>query len=101
MAKTSKKVKNEMRKKLAAKYLVRRHELRKVVKNPKTSPDDRAAAYAALRKMPRDASATRVRNRCQVSGRARGYEGFFGLSRIALRDMALMGFLPGVRKSSW
>jgi small subunit ribosomal protein S14 len=101
MAKTSKKVKNEMRKKLTAKFLVRRHELRKIVKNPKTSTEDRTAAYAAMRKMPRDASATRVRNRCQVSGRPRGYEGFFGLSRIALRDMALMGLLPGVRKASW
>ncbi|MBV6521066.1 MAG: 30S ribosomal protein S14 [Gemmatimonadaceae bacterium] len=101
MAKTSKKAKNEMRKELSAKYLVRRRELRAIVKNPKTSADDRAKAYAAMRKMPRDASATRVRNRCQVSGRARGYEGFFGLSRIALRDMALMGLLPGVRKSSW
>lgn len=101
MAKTSKKVKNELRKKLSAKHLARRHELRKIVKNPKTSDEARAAAYAALRKLPRDSSATRVRNRCQVSGRARGYEGFFGLSRIALRDMALNGFLPGVRKSSW
>ncbi|MFN8571962.1 MAG: 30S ribosomal protein S14 [Gemmatimonadaceae bacterium] len=101
MAKTSKKVKNEMRKKLSTKHLARRNELRKVVKNPKTTDEERAAAYAAMRKLPRDSSATRVRNRCQVSGRARGYEGFFGLSRIALRDMALNGLLPGVRKSSW
>ncbi len=101
MAKTSKKVKNEMRKKLSTKHLARRNELRKIVKNPKTTDEDRAAAYAAMRKLPRDSSPTRVRNRCQVSGRARGYEGFFGLSRIALRDMALNGFLPGVRKSSW
>ena len=101
MAKTSKKVKNEMRKKLTAKFLNRRHELRAIVKNPKTTAVERAAAYAAMRKMPRDASATRIRNRCQVSGRARGYESFFGLSRIALRDMALMGLLPGVRKASW
>lgn len=101
MAKTSKKVKNEMRKKLSTKHLARRNELRKIVKNPKTTDEERAAAYAAMRKLPRDSSPTRVRNRCQVSGRARGYEGFFGLSRIALRDMALNGFLPGVRKSSW
>ncbi|MFN8580715.1 MAG: 30S ribosomal protein S14 [Gemmatimonadaceae bacterium] len=101
MAKTSKKVKNDLRKKLSTKHLARRNELRKVIKNPKTSDDDRAAAYASMRKLPRDSSPTRVRNRCQVSGRARGYEGFFGLSRIALREMALNGLLPGVRKSSW
>lgn len=101
MAKTSKIVKNERRKQLSTKHLVKRRELRAVVKNPRTTDDQRSAAYAALRRMPRDSSATRVRNRCQVTGRARGYESFFGLSRIALREMALMGLLPGVRKSSW
>ena len=101
MAKTSKIVKNEERKVIVARYAARRRELKAIISNPKTSGEDRAAAYASLRAMPRDASATRIRNRCQMSGRPRGFVAQFGLSRIAFRDMALMGLIPGVRKASW
>ena len=101
MAKTSAVVRNERRKKLAAKHFVKRQELVKIVKNPKTSPEARATAYAKIRAMPRNSSPIRIRNRCSMSGRPRGVESYFGLSRIALRDMALNGFLPGVRKASW
>ena len=101
MAKTSCVVRNERRKKLSAKYFVKRQELVAIVKSPKTTPEQRAAAYAKIRAMPRNSSPIRIRNRCSMSGRPRGVEGFFGLSRIALRDMALNGFLPGVRKASW
>jgi small subunit ribosomal protein S14 len=101
MAKTSAIVRNERRKKLAAKYAARRRELVAIVKSPKTSPEARAQAYARLRKLPRNSSRIRIRNRCSMSGRPRGFEGYFGLSRIALRDMALNGLLPGVRKASW
>jgi small subunit ribosomal protein S14 len=101
MAKTSAIVRNERRQKLAAKHFARRKELVAVVKNPKTSPEERAAAYAKLRKLPRNSSPIRIRNRCSMSGRPRGVERYFGLSRIALRDMALAGLLPGVRKASW
>ena len=101
MAKTSKIKKNEQRIAVAAKHAVRRRELKAVIKNPKSTEDQRAEAYAALRKMPRDASMTRVRNRCSVSGRARAHLRQFGMSRIAFRDMALQGFIPGVRKASW
>ena len=101
MAKTSKIVKNEERKKLVAKYAARRKALLETIKNPKTQDEERIAAYAKLRKMPRNSSRVRIRNRCSMSGRARGYEGYFGLSRIALRDMALNGLIPGVRKASW
>jgi small subunit ribosomal protein S14 len=101
MAKTSAIVRNERRKKLAAKYAAKRRELVTIVKNPKTSPEERARAYARLRKLPRNSSRIRIRNRCSMSGRPRGFEGYFGLSRIALRDMALNGLLPGVRKASW
>ena len=94
-------MRNEKRKKLTAKYAVKRRELLAIVKNPKTSEEDRANAYSKLRKLPRNSSRVRIRNRCSMSGRSRGYEGFFGLSRIALRDMALQGLLPGVRKASW
>lgn len=101
MAKTSLKVKNEERKVLTAKYREKRLALQKIVKNPKSTDEQREAAYAKLRKLPRNSSATRIRNRCSMSGRSRGYEGFFGLSRMAFRDMALQGFIPGVRKASW
>ena len=101
MAKTSAIVRNERRRKLSAKHFVKRKELVAIVKNPKTSPEDRAQAYAKLRKLPRNSAPIRIRNRCSMSGRPRGVEGYFGLSRIALRDMALAGLLPGVRKASW
>jgi small subunit ribosomal protein S14 len=101
MAKTSAVMRNEHRKELVAKHAARRRELVAIIKNPKTSPEARAQAYARLRKLPRNSSRIRVRNRCSMSGRPRGYEGFFGLSRIALREMALQGLLPGVRKASW
>lgn len=101
MAKTSSVVRNERRKKLSAQYAAKRKALVAIIKNPKTSTEDRLAAYAKLRRLPRNSARIRVRNRCSMSGRPRGYEGFFGLSRIALRDMALNGLLPGVRKASW
>ena len=101
MAKTSCVMRNEKRKKLTAKYAVRRRELVAAVKNPKTSPEARLQAYGKLRKLPRNSSRIRIRNRCSMTGRPRGVESYFGLSRIALRDMALNGLLPGVRKASW
>jgi len=101
MAKTSKLARNAQRKELVARYAERRAALRAIIKNPNTSPDARAEAYAKLRKLPRDSSATRIRNRCNMSGRPRAYLRQFGLSRIALRDMALNGLIPGVRKASW
>ncbi|MEU4118458.1 30S ribosomal protein S14 [Kitasatospora sp. NPDC028055] len=69
--------------------------------SPATSPEDRLAAQAELQRQPRDASATRVRNRDAVDGRPRGYLRAFGLSRIGVRQQAHAGFLPGVRKASW
>ena len=101
MAKTSKIVKNNRRKVLLERYAERRAELIVVIKDPEASYEDKREAYAAIAKMPRDASATRYRNRCNVSGRPRAYFRKFGLSRIALRDMAHRGELPGVRKASW
>jgi small subunit ribosomal protein S14 len=101
MAKTSKIKKNEQRLELVAKYAARRRELKAIIKSPSSTDEQRADAYAALRKMPRDASMTRVRNRCSMSGRPRGHVRQFGLSRIAFREMALSGLIPGVRKASW
>ena len=101
MAKTSKIGKNEERKVLVARYAEKRRALLATIKNPKTTSEERAAAYSKLRSLPRNTSRVRIRNRCSMTGRARGYEGYFGLSRIALRDMALNGLIPGVRKASW
>ncbi len=101
MAKTSKVAKNKQRRETVARYAARRAELKATIRNPKTSPEQRAEAYAALRAMPRDASATRIRNRCAMTGRPRAYLRQFGLSRVTFREMALAGLIPGVRKASW
>jgi small subunit ribosomal protein S14 len=101
MAKTSKIAKNNKRKVLIDRYAERRAELIKIIKDPEASYEDKREAYAKIAKMPRDASATRYRNRCNVSGRPRAYFRKFGLSRIAVRDMAHRGELPGIRKASW
>jgi len=101
MAKTSKIAKNNKRKIIVERYAERRAELLMIIKDPEASYEDKREAYAAIAKMPRDASATRYRNRCNVSGRPRGYFRQFGLSRIAVREMAHRGELPGIRKASW
>ncbi|MFJ9444981.1 30S ribosomal protein S14 [Kitasatospora sp. NPDC101235] len=101
MAKQSKIAKNEQRRAIVARYAERRAELKRVIASPASSPDERATAERELARQPRDASATRVRNRDAVDGRPRGYQRAFGLSRINLRTMAHAGQLPGVRKSSW
>ncbi len=101
MAKTSMIAKNNKRRKLVDRYAERRAELIIIIKDPEASYEEKREAYAKIGKMPRDASATRHRNRCAVSGRPRGYFRKFGLSRIALREMAHLGELPGIRKASW
>ncbi|MET8630215.1 30S ribosomal protein S14 [Kitasatospora sp. NPDC004669] len=101
MAKQSKIAKNEQRRAIVARYAERRAELKKIIARPDSGPDERAAAQRELARQPRDASATRVRNRDAVDGRPRGYQRAFGLSRINLRTLAHAGQLPGVRKASW
>ncbi|QIY76015.1 30S ribosomal protein S14 [Streptomyces sp. RLB1-33] len=101
MAKKSKIAKNEQRRLIVARYAARRAELKAIISSPGTSDEERAAAQAELRRQPRDASATRFRNRDSVDGRPRGYLRTFGLSRIRVREMAHAGELPGVTKSSW
>ncbi|MFF4122422.1 30S ribosomal protein S14 [Microbispora rosea] len=99
MAKKSKIAANERRKAVVVRYAQRRAELKKVVRTG--TPEERASAVRELARQPRDASATRVRNRDAVDGRPRGYLGTFGLSRIRFRQMAHRGELPGVTKASW
>lgn len=101
MAKTSKIAKNDRRREIVARYAERRAELKAIIRSPRSTPELREAASHELRRQPRDASATRLRNRDTVDGRPRGYFRAFGLSRIRLREMAHRGELPGVSKASW
>lgn len=101
MAKISKVVKNNQRKVKVVLWRERRAAAKAIINNPKSTTEEVDAAVIKLQKMPRDASPIRVRNRCSQSGRSRGYLRKFGLSRIALRDLALEGQIPGVVKSSW
>ena len=101
MAKISKVVKNNKRKVKVELWAKRRAEAKKIINNPKSTPEEVDAAVVKLQKMPRDASPIRVRNRCSQSGRSRGYLRKFGISRIALRELSLQGQIPGVVKSSW
>ncbi|MGW7355456.1 30S ribosomal protein S14 [Streptomyces sp. NPDC054802] len=101
MAKKSKIAQNEKRKEIVERYAARRSELKEIVRRPSSTQDERRAALAELRRQPRNASATRVRNRDSVDGRPRGYLRKFGLSRVRTRQQAHAGFLPGVTKSSW
>lgn len=101
MAKKSSVLKNEQRKALVKKYSARRQELKAIIKNPATTPEDRSAAQLKLAKQPRDANPIRVTLRCVVTGRPRGNLRKFGLSRMQFRDKALAGELTGVVKASW
>lgn len=101
MAKISKVVKNQKRIKMVAKYAVKRKALKKVINNPQSMPEEVDNAIIKLQKLPRDASPIRVVNRCSQTGRPRGYLRKFGVSRIAMRELALQGQIPGVVKSSW
>lgn len=101
MASKAKVAQNERRKVLVERYRERRQELKAIIKNPETSASQRVEAMNALNKLPRNSSPIRVRNRCGLTGRPRGYYRKFGLSRVALRDLALRGDLPGVIKASW
>ncbi|MBQ0984196.1 30S ribosomal protein S14 [Streptomyces sp. F63] len=101
MAKKSKIAADERRRRVAARYAARRAELKEIIRRPSTPPAEHRAAQRELRAQPRDASATRIRNRDSVDGRPRGYLRTFGLSRVRLREQAHAGYLPGVRKASW
>ncbi|GGX50549.1 30S ribosomal protein S14 [Streptomyces chartreusis] len=101
MAKKSKIAKNRRRQEVVARYAERRAELKGIIRRPSSTDAERFAAQRELGRQPRDASATRVRNRDQVDGRPRGYLRTFGLSRVNLREQAHAGYLPGVRKASW
>ncbi len=101
MASQCKIAKNRKQERLIEMYREKRAELKEIWLDQSRSPEDREHAVRQLRKLPRDSSATRLVRRCNLTGRPRGYYRKFGISRIALRDLALKGELPGVTKASW
>ena len=101
MAKTNMIMREKKRAKTVKKYAARRKELKAIVLNPKSSYDEKMAAQTKLQKLPRDASPTRQRNRCELTGRPRGTFRKFGLGRNKIRELAFKGDIPGVVKASW
>ena len=101
MAKKSQVLRDRRRKQLIQKHAEKRAALRKRLNDPELSVDEKLEVQAAFAKLPRNSCPTRLNRRCELTGRSRGYYRKFGISRIALRELALRGQLPGVRKSSW
>jgi small subunit ribosomal protein S14 len=101
MAKTSSIERNKQRVKLVKKFANRRAKLKAMTRDKKLAPEERFAAHLKLAQLPRSGSATRVHLRCELSGRAHGNFRKFKLSRIALRDLASNGQIPGMVKASW
>ena len=101
MAKTSAIQRNLKRIKLVKKFLKKRANLKKIIKNKKLPLEERFAAQLKLAKIPRNSAKVRIRNRCEITGRPRGVYRKLKISRIALRDLALSGKIPGMTKSSW
>ena len=101
MAKKSMLQRERKREKLVARYAKKRAELKAVIRNVNSSDDERALAQARLNAMPRDASPSRLRNRCSITGRPHGVYRKFGLGRNKLREAAMNGEIPGLTKASW
>tara|TARA_B110000196_G_scaffold276659_1_gene254767 strand:+ start:251 stop:556 length:306 start_codon:yes stop_codon:yes gene_type:complete len=101
MAKTSAIQRNLKRIKLEKKYSKKRMELKKIINNKTLPLDERFKAQLKLSKLPRNSAKTRIRNRCEISGRPHGVYRKLKISRIALRELASKGLIPGMTKSSW
>ena len=101
MAKTSAIERNLKRIKLVEKFRKKREKLKKIIKNKKLPLDERFNAQLKLAKIPRNSARTRIRNRCEITGRPHGVYRKLRISRIALRDLASKGKIPGMTKSSW
>jgi small subunit ribosomal protein S14 len=101
MAKTSMIERNNKRKRLAKKFKTRRERLKAIAADRSLPAEERFAARLKLAELPRNSSPTRVRNRCDLTGRPRGYYRKLRMSRIALRDLGSQGLIPGMIKSSW
>ena len=101
MAKTSSIQRNLKRIRLSKKFSKKREDLKKIIKNRKLPLTERFEAQLKLAKIPRNSAKTRIRNRCEITGRPRGVYRKLKISRIALRDLASSGQIPGMTKSSW
>ena len=101
MAKKSSIEKNNRRRRMAKQYANRRAKLKAIARDKNLPMEDRFAASLKLAELPRNSSKTRIRNRCELSGRPRAYYRKHRLSRIALRDLGSKGLIPGLVKSSW
>ena len=101
MAKKSAVEKNQNRREMVRKYATKRAELKVIVRDRARAPEERFEATLLLAELPRNSAKVRVRNRCALTGRPRGYHRKFGMSRIALRDLGSAGQIPGLVKASW
>ncbi|MFQ5955335.1 MAG: 30S ribosomal protein S14 [Kiloniellales bacterium] len=101
MAKRSAIERDQRRARTVNKFAARRARLKAVTRNASLPPEERFGAHLKLAELPRSGSPVRLRNRCELSGRPRGYYRKFRLSRIALRELASRGLIPGMVKSSW
>jgi small subunit ribosomal protein S14 len=101
MAKTSAVEKNAKRRRMVARFANRRAALKAIIRDRSKPMEERFAAQLKLAQIPRNSSMTRIRNRCAVTGRPRGYYRKLNMSRIALRDLGSHGQVPGLVKSSW
>lgn len=101
MAKTSMVQREKRRARIVKRHAARRAQLKELIRSPRTSPEERVAAQSKLQALPRDASPSRQRNRCAITGRSRGVYRKFGLSRVKIREVASRGEIPGLTKASW
>jgi len=101
MAKTSMKAREEKRRKTVLRFAEKRANLKGIIRNPKSTDDERDAAQIKLQKLPRDANPIRMQRRCAITGRPHAVYRKFGLSRNKLRELAMKGDVPGLVKSSW
>jgi small subunit ribosomal protein S14 len=101
MAKKSMVMRERHRETAVKRYAAKRAELKELIRNPKTSDDDKLEAQKKLQKLPRDANPIRLRNRCALTGRPHGFYRKFGLGRTKLRETTMRGEIPGLRKASW
>lgn len=101
MAKKSMVLREEKRLKVVQRYAKRRAALKEIIQSPRSSDEERSDALSKLQALPRDASPTRLRNRCSITGRPKGFFRKFGLARNKLREQAMSGNIPGLTKASW
>jgi small subunit ribosomal protein S14 len=101
MAKKSMLMRNAKRERMVKRHAAKRAALKETIRDPKSTDEDKEAAQAKLQALPRDASPSRLRNRCALTGRPHGYYRKFGLSRTKLRETMMRGEIPGLTKASW